>query len=260
MMKRKNIFHIVLLASILLTGSFNSLCFADSSQTKFANANALFQKQDYDVAIKAYSELISLDSSSAKVWFNLGNSFFRKQEFAQAIICFERAKRISPADEDIIFNLRMANLHISDKIDPLPRIFYLRWIDDASFLFSISEWSMEIVISFFLMLVFVLGYFLLPSFALRKVSFFSGLLMLLLVSFSYALAMHQQHLLHGTERAVITAPSVYVKSSPDEKGTDLFILHDGTAVDILDELNGWKKIRIANGNIGWVLENTFEVI
>jgi len=259
-MRRKFIYQFLLFSAIQLGCCMNNIFAVDSNETKFSSANTLFQKQDYDGAIKEYSELIKSDSSSAEVWFNLGNSFFRKLEYAQAIICFERAKRISPSDEDVNFNLRMSNLHISDKIDPLPRIFYLRWIDDLSFLFSISQWSLVIVILFFLMIVLVLGYFLFPSIAMRKISFFSGMLMLILVGLSYALVFHQQHLLHGTERAVITTASVYVKSSPDEKGTDLFILHEGTSVEVLDELNGWKKVRIANGNIGWVLNNTFEVI
>ena len=237
-----------------------SLWAKETAEAKFSKANSLFQKQDYEGALKEYSDFIRDDSSSAEAWFNLGNTYFRMQEFAKAILCYERARKISPADEDVDFNLRIANLHITDKIDPLPRIFYLRWIDDASFLFSAGEWSMVIVVSFWLMLIFVLGYFLLRNYVLRKAGFYLGALMLLLICFSYALALHQEHLLFGTERAVITAASVYVKSSPDEKGTDLFILHDGTKVDVLDELNGWKKIRIANGNIGWVLVNTFEVI
>jgi tetratricopeptide (TPR) repeat protein len=245
---------------VLLLFSSVILSAKETGETKFSKANTLFQKQDYEGAIKEYSEMLKEDSSSAEVWFNIGNTYFRMQEFAKAILCYERAKQISPADEDIDFNLHVANLHITDKIDPLPRIFYLHWIDDASFLLSTHDWSLVIIILFWLMLIFVLCYFLLPYFLWRKVSFYSGVLMFLLVAFSYALALHQRHLLYGTERAVITSASVYVKSSPDEKGTDLFILHDGTKVDVLDELNGWKKIRIANGSIGWVRENTFEVI
>lgn len=55
-------------------------------------------------------------------------------------------------------------------------------------------------------------------------------------------------------------PSVYVKSSPDEKGIDLFIIHEGTKVEVLEELNNWYKIRLLNGNIGWLLSSETEVI
>lgn len=249
-----------MLAMLLFLSSSLNLAAKESADVIFSKANTLFQKQDFEGAVKVYKEVLLYDSTSTEVWFNLGNAYYRLGDFPKAILSYERAKKISLGDEDIEFNLRVANLHITDKIDPLPRIFYLTWIDDASYLFSLYEWAIAIVVLFFLIIIFTLSYFLIPSIVVRKASFYLGALSLLLIISSYALALHQQHLLFGTERAIITSASVYVKSSPDEKGTDLFILHEGTKVDLLDELNGWKKIRIANGSIGWVNENTFEVI
>ncbi|HLG34694.1 MAG TPA: tetratricopeptide repeat protein [Bacteroidia bacterium] len=249
-----------LLALILLFCSSMELIAKESADSKFTKANTLFQKQDFEGAVKGYFEVLRYDSTSPEVWFNLGNAYYRLGDFPKAILSYERAKKISPADEDIEFNLHVANLHTTDKIDPLPRIFYLRWIDVASYLFSLSDWAVTIVILFVLIIIFILCYFLIPSIAIRKTSFYFGVVSFLLVVSSYNLALHQRHLIYGTERAIIISASVYVKSSPDEKGTDLFILHEGTKVDLLDELNDWKKIRIANGSIGWVRENTFEVI
>ncbi len=226
----------------------------------FSKANLYFQKEEYDSAEKVYSTILQYDSSLAEVWFNLGNVYFRKGELAKTILCYERAKKLSPADDDIDFNLHVANLRVTDKIDPLPRIFYLQWIDTASFWLSSDDWALIIVTLFWLLVIFLLCYFLIPSVVIRKLGFFLVMITLLLIIFSYALAFHQQNLIYGTERAIITSPSVYVKSSPDEKSSDLFILHEGTKVDLLDELNGWKKIRIANGSIGWVTQNTFEII
>lgn len=226
----------------------------------FSRANLYFQQQEYDSAEKVFNQILQYDSSFAEVWFNLGNVYFRKDETAKAILCYERAKKLSPADEDIDFNLHIANLRVTDKIDPLPRIFYLRWIDAASFWFSSEKWALIIVVLFWLLVICILCYFLVHSIAIRKFGFFSAALALALMVCSYALVFHQQNLIYGTERGIITAASVYVKSSPDEKSSDLFILHEGTRVDVLDELNGWKKIRIANGSIGWVIQNTFETI
>ena len=232
----------------------------ESIETVFTKANTLFQKHDFEGAVKGYIEVLGYDSTSSEVWFNLGNAYYRLGDFPKAILSYERAKKISISDEDIEFNIRIANLHITDKIDPLPRIFYLRWIDDASYLFSFGDWSIAIVSLFILLVLFTLCYFLIPSIAIRKAGFYLGIISFLLIISSYALALHQQHFVYGTESAIVTSASVYVKSSPDERGADLFILHEGTKVDLLDELNGWKKIRIANGSIGWIKENSFEVI
>lgn len=247
------------IACFFLAGTCNA--FAKEPVTDlFSKANLFFQKEEYDSAEKVFNNILEYDSAFADVWFNLGNVHFRNGEFAQAIVCYERAKKLSPADEDIDFNLHVANLRVTDKIDPLPRIFYLRWIDAASFLFSAEDWALIIVSLFWLMVLFILCYFLVPSIAVRKLGFFFSVIALMLMVFSYALVLHQQNLVHGTERGIVTAASVYVKSSPDEKSSDLFILHEGTKVDVLDELNGWKKIRIANGSIGWVMPDTFETI
>jgi tetratricopeptide (TPR) repeat protein len=258
--KAKGKFFVVILSFLISVFFVTGIVAKEPIDSKFTKANTLFQKLDFEGAVKTYREILSYDSTSSEVWFNLGNAYYRLGDFPKAILSYERARKISPADEDIEFNLRVANLSITDKIDPLPRIFYLRWIDDASYFFSLADWSVTIIILFLLLITFTLCYFLIPSIAIRKAGFYLGLLSLFLIIFSYALALHQRHLLYGTERAIITTPSVYVKSSPDEKGTDLFILHEGTKVDVLDELNEWKKIRLVNGSIGWVKENTFEVI
>jgi tetratricopeptide (TPR) repeat protein len=238
-----------------------SMTFAkESAADLFSKANLDYQKQEYDSAEKVFKEILEYDSAYADVWFNLGNVYFRKGENAKAILCYEKAKKLSPADDDIDFNLHVANLRITDKIDPLPRIFYLRWIDDAAYLFASNEWALIIVGLFWLFTLFILCYFLVPSVTIRKLGFYFAVIALVLMAFSYALVLHQQNLIHGTERGIVVSASVYVKSSPDEKSSDLFILHEGTKVDVLDELNGWKKIRIANGSIGWVMQNTFETI
>ena len=60
--------------------------------------------------------------------------------------------------------------------------------------------------------------------------------------------------------AVIFSSTVTVKSSPDESGTDLFVIHEGLKVDIKEELSGWCNIKIADGSSGWVKQSTLEKI
>src|ERR1041385_2675002 len=230
-MGRKKIVIRLFFLSFLLTGTFNVFA-KEPAADLFSRANLHYQKQEYDSAEKYFTDILQYDSTFADVWFNLGNVYFRKGEIAKAILCFERAKKLSPADEDIDFNLHIANLKTTDKIDPLPRIFYLQWIDAASLLFSSADWSLIIVILFWLFVIFILCYILVASLVIRKLGFFTAMLALVLMIFSYALVLHQQNLIYGTARAIVTSPSVYVKSSPDEKSSDLFILHEGTKIEV----------------------------
>jgi SH3-like domain-containing protein len=64
---------------------------------------------------------------------------------------------------------------------------------------------------------------------------------------------------HST--AIIMAPSVTVKSTPNEGGTDLFILHEGRKVNIKDNtMRDWKEIQLEDGNAGWVPTSVIEII
>jgi SH3-like domain-containing protein len=53
---------------------------------------------------------------------------------------------------------------------------------------------------------------------------------------------------------------VNVKSTPAEKGSDLFVIHSGLKVSITDHLNEWVEIRLPNGEKGWVLLSQIEEI
>jgi SH3-like domain-containing protein len=63
---------------------------------------------------------------------------------------------------------------------------------------------------------------------------------------------HQKQISFEEQYAIITNPSVNIKSSPDENSTSLFILHSGTKLQIMDKIQTWYKIKIENGNTGWI--------
>ena len=67
-------------------------------------------------------------------------------------------------------------------------------------------------------------------------------------------------LVYDSHKAIISSPLVNGKSSPDNSGTDLFVLHEGTKVSIEDEVGEWLEIRLSDGNIGWVQVNSLNII
>jgi SH3-like domain-containing protein len=84
--------------------------------------------------------------------------------------------------------------------------------------------------------------------------------MFFLFIFSLAFAWSGYHLTESNSEAIVFAPTITVKSSPDEKSTDLFVLHEGAKVRLLDNISGWYEIRIANGSVGWLPVNALEKI
>ena len=58
--------------------------------------------------------------------------------------------------------------------------------------------------------------------------------------------------------AIVFSEVVSVKSEPSESAADAFILHEGTKVNVLETLDNWKKIELADDTEGWIEENAIK--
>lgn len=226
----------------------------------YHEANISYQKLDYEKSIKLYAQLIKEKHLSAEVFYNLGNSYFKAGNFAKAILNYERAKKLLPDDEDVNFNMKIASLKVVDKIESVPEVFYKKWINNLSILFPANILSIILITMIWLLFLSAAIYVTGRTVAIKKVSFILLVIFFCMTFVSGVLAARSHAIARLDIQAVIMSSSVYVKSSPDEKGNDLFILHEGTKVDVLDNLNNWKKIRIANGSIGWIKSDEIEII
>jgi len=233
---------------------------AEDPKTLFRKANEYYQKEDFESAIRTYEELIKERTVSVEVYFNLGNAYFKTGNVSKSIVNYERALKLSPDDEDILFNLKIAQLKVIDKIEPVPDIFYKRWMRSVAGLLPEDKWTSIFTALFWLMIVFAGIFYLGKKSAVRKTGFVLMIIMLFLSLTSFVLTRQSIAMNRTEQKAIIMVPSVYVKSSPEDKGSDLFILHEGSKVEILDEFAEWNKVRIANGSIGWVKQTVFEII
>lgn len=237
-----------------------STVFSIQVDKEFQEANLLYKNKKYKDAVEKYENILNSDYSSAEIFYNLGNSYFKLQKIPDAILNYERAKILSPNDEDINFNLKIANLKIVDKIKPIPKIFFVQWYESVRNLFSSETWAIIFIISIWLSFGFLTIYFVVWNITLRKMAFFSTIISIIIFIFSLIFTLQQSNIETHHNHAIVFTKSVYVKSSPDETSTDLFILHEGSKIEILDKLSNWDKIKIADGHIGWVKNDSFEII
>lgn len=252
----KKMFFVLL--SICLTVS-SSVMYADAGLI-FEKANKLYREKKYPEAAELYQQIITSGVKSAAVYYNLGNAAYKQGQLSRAILNYERAKRLNPADENIQFNLKLAYSTTTDKIEPIPLLFYQRWWQQFLHLMSASGWAVSAVIGFWLALGSGVLYLTAGSVTRKRNAF-----LLMAAFFLVSLGMHyfayaSNHLIHGRDAGIIIETSTYVKSSPDEKSTNLFMLHEGTRIEVTDSIAGWKQIRIANGNVGWMEERALEEI
>jgi tetratricopeptide (TPR) repeat protein len=251
---------LILIIMMILPGILRAGSHHQDAADLFTKANQMYIEQNYAGSIEAYEKIISDNKISSEVYFNLGNAYYKTGDMTRAILNYERAKRIKPSDPDITHNLKIAYLGTIDKIEPLPRVFYEEWWDKFVYEGSVDKRAVIALILVWLAILTGAVYLFSSRPAVRKSTFFSGLMFLFIGLFTWYLTSLQKAHLTNHQGAVIFAESTYVKSSPDAKSSNLFLLHSGTRVEVLDELQGWKKIRIANGNEGWIESGSVEII
>jgi len=232
---------------------------ADNS-TLYNEANELYKKAEYQAAIEQYELVLKSNFSSGALYYNLGNAYFKTNQIPMAILCYERAKKLLPGDEDVEFNHSIANLKIVDKIEVMPRLFFYNWIDAVINFFNCDGWAVAGVSSLALAFLLFVLFRITEKEGLRKLFFYLGLLLIVFAVKSFWFANIQYKEATGENTAIIFTPSVNVKSSPDANGTNLFVIHDGTKVELLDKVGDWSKVKLSDGKLGWVETGSFVVI
>ncbi|MBE0647442.1 MAG: tetratricopeptide repeat protein [Bacteroidales bacterium] len=248
----------------LLTGLmlvlFSSSLSAQDSQKLVADANQAYSDGIYTDAVTLYKQVIGQGYEAPELYYNLGNAYFKLNEMPQAILWYERAHRLDPGNEDISFNLNVANNKIADKIDPLPQLFYIRWYQAVVTLFPVNAWAVQTIVFFALTLTCITLYFSSRRLFLRKAGFWAGMLFIFLTLFTLLFSVSGYQSTKNLHEAIVFDPTITVKSSPDEKSIDLFVLHEGTKVQLLDKIGDWYEVRIASGSVGWLPAGALEEV
>ena len=117
------------------------------------------------------------------------------------------------------------------------------------------------LILFALTLAALCMFFFLSSTMLRKVGFFGSIVLFIFVLCAniFAYQQKQRQLYH--DHAIVFDSSISGKSSPNQAGKELFLLHEGTNVTIIDtSVKNWLQVRLPDGKQGWIPASSVEVI
>ena len=227
-------------------------------------AEAAYINNNFAESIRLYeaqvSEHRSINQESAQIYYNLGNAYFRDNQIAKAIVNYERALLLEPGDSDIRHNLRFAKTRIEDKIDSADNLFINKWIRSIQNLYSGNTWAIMGIVLFILLIVAIGLYMISAQIILRKVSFYSGIVLLSLVIITNVFAFNQKTKITNRSTAIIMSASVSIYTSPDAHSQELFRLHEGAKVKIKREEGRWIEIVIANGSVGWLQKMYVETI
>ena len=251
------------IAALFLTATIPAI---DASAAEYPDSlwNAgveAYSNSRYQDAANNWNTLVNLGIEDDQLYYNLGNAYFKMEENARAILCYERALKLNPSNDDAAYNLEFARAGIQDQIVEIPDFFLKRWVDTLSSLCSSNAWSGLAFALLALGLAMVLLFLLARSRAANRTGFVVAIVSLLLSLSCFLLASRQKSNYLRSDSAVVMTPVCTVKSAPSgDNAKDLFVLHEGTKVKILDTVDKWLNIELADGRQGWMLSSDLELI
>ena len=255
-MKFKRYIKHILLVAIMSIATCN--IFAQSAALK--DAEDAYSKGNYKEAIKLYEDVIKANGPSADVFYNLGNAYYKANEVAPAILNYERALKIDPSDADTRYNLQMARQKTIDKIEPTGDMFLSKAFSSVQNLFNANGWGTVGIVCFVVLIICLIMFFFSKWVYLKKIGFYAGIVLIFVIILANIFGQRQKNMMTIRDTAVVFAPTVTIKSSPDNSGNDLFILHEGTKVNIKSKLGDWNEILLEDGSTGWIPSKDIQII
>ncbi len=214
---------------------------------------------DYAAAADTFTAIEALGLASPELYTNIADANFKQRNVANAILYYERALKMDPSYKDAKYNLEIARQMTQDRIDAVPEFFLRSWSRKLCYAMPSNAWAVLFLVMLSLgcalTVIFLLSSRSLP----RRLSFFAGIAAFLLAVPCIINAQWQKNDYEHRDTAIVFRPVCSAKSAPSG-ANDLFILHEGTKVEILDTVGEWTNIAIADGREGWVLSRDITII
>lgn len=236
---------------LFLVCCINLLSFSQNAQL-FEQANALYNEGKYAEAIDIYESILESKTHSSELYFNLGNANYKLNNVAPSIYYYEKALQLSPNDSEIENNLVFAKNMTIDAIDKVPQVGFSRIINNVVNTFYTDTWAKFAIGSVLVFVLLFLMYHFSYSTSRKRIAFVVSIISLLLACFSVAMAFQKEHLDKKDNPAIVFAQESRVKSEANQQSEEVFRLHEGTKVQVLETYEDWIKIQLLDNSTGWI--------
>ena len=226
----------------------------------FNDANALYNDGKYAEAIEKYETILESGKHSAELYFNLGNANYKLNNIAPSVYYYEKALLLNPNDEDIKTNLAYAQNMTIDAIDKVPQVGFARIINNMVNAFNTDTWAKMAISGVVLFVLLFLLYHFSYATSRKRIAFVVSILSLLLACFSFAMAFQKENLENKDNPAIVFAQESRVKSEANKTSEEVFRLHEGTKVQVLETYEDWCKIQLSDNATGWIPSSDIKLL
>jgi tetratricopeptide (TPR) repeat protein len=230
------------------------------AKDKFDVANDHYKNGNYQDAITLYESILNSKKHSSDLYFNLANAYYKTNQIAPAIYYYEKAKLLNPNDLEIINNLKYAQNRTIDQFETVPKMGYGAIFKHITSVFHFNTWAYIAVFLSFLMLGIYFLYDYSKNSTWKRVFFILLFIIIFLILSTVSFAFFEKYNFDKDQPAIVFEKIVDVKTEPKTNSTNVFTMHEGTKVFVLEKSNDWRKIYINPENTGWVKTKTIKIL
>ena len=230
------------------------------NDTLFNNGTESYNQGDYNKAIEHYLKILENGEHSAELYYNLGNSYYKLNQIAPSIYYYEKALLLKPNDPEIENNLGYAQNMTLDAIETMPETGLSKIYSTVVSVLSFDQWGYTAVILMMLFVILYIAFYYLKYATHKRIAFITGMLCLFLAITAAIIAFMSYGDFKADQPAIIFSDEVIIKSEPNARSQEVFRLHEGTKIHVLEEFNDWKKIRIVDGQTGWLASENIKLL
>jgi tetratricopeptide (TPR) repeat protein len=241
---KKTFFLLLLIANVVV---------AQSTEELFKDANELYKNEKIANAIELYKKIETQGMMSTELYYNLGNSYYKLNKVGPSIYYYEKALKLNPLNDDVRNNLVFAKRLALDNIEALPKTVFQKFSKNWLQKLSYNQWAIVVIVFSFLGSLLFLLYYFAHSPGKKRFYFATSILSFLLLLFSFLITYNQYSFAKSNKIAIVFVEKTKVRNAPTLNSEEVFTLHEGTKVIILDSVDDWKKIKLADGKLGWII-------
>lgn len=226
----------------------------------FNTATEAYNKGDYQKAIDSYLEILENGQHSAELYYNLGNAYYKLNQIAPSIYNYEKALLLSPNDNEIKNNLAYAQNMTLDAIETMPETGLAKIYSAITGIMTFDQWSYTAVVFMILFVLLYIAFYYFNSTTRKRIAFIGSFVCLFVSIGAVVFAFIQYNDFNSDQPAIVFDSEVRINAEPNKRSEHIFILHEGTKVNVVEELNEWKKIRLVDGKTGWVTSESIKLL
>lgn len=224
----------------------------DGLDNAFAKANKAYTAEKYEIAIAGYNQILKANVHSTEVYFNLANAHYKLNHIAPAIYNYEKALQLDPNNQDVLTNLRYANQMKLDAVEALPKDGFKEWFKSVVSSYSIDTWAYFSIVAGLLTILLLILYVYAQVAGKKRLFFILSMLGILVTLFFIYAAFAAVNLKETERYAIIFDSEVITRIEPRSTAETALTLHEGTKVAIIETLDDWAHVQIANGSKSWI--------